>query len=181
MNIQIRKCGIEDLKILQSLGRETYFDTFKDFTAPVYMDAYLDEAFSTSKLKSEIEDPASDFFLLFKDDEIAGYMKTNEGDAQTEIKEEDSFEIQRIYVKREFQGLGLGRFLLEKAIEIAKEKRKSMVWVQVWTKNENGIGFYERFGFEKCGEADFYMGDEKQEDILMKLDLDELFLHRGKF
>jgi diamine N-acetyltransferase len=80
---------------------------------------------------------------------------------------EDSLEIERIYIRSKFQKLGLGKDLMNKAIEVAVEQGKNKIWLGVWEKNENAIAFYKKSGFVPAGSHSFYMGDEEQIDFIM--------------
>ncbi|MDQ0192799.1 ribosomal protein S18 acetylase RimI-like enzyme [Paenibacillus wynnii] len=53
----------------------------------------------------------------------------------------DSLEIERIYIKNKFLKQGLGKYLINKAIEIAIERKKETIWLGVWGKNESAITF----------------------------------------
>ncbi len=171
MTILIRRCTLEDLADLQSLAYQTYDETFRPANEPENIDAYLKAAFETSRLEGELLDPNSSFYFLYKDGTLSGYLKLNEKEAQTDFRDEDWLEIERIYVKQEFQGLGLGKLLIAKGLEIAREKEKPAVWLGVWEKNEKAIAFYTRMGFRRVGTHDFYLGSDRQTDYLMKLDL----------
>jgi ribosomal protein S18 acetylase RimI-like enzyme len=46
-----------------------------------------------------------------------------------------------------------------------------VLWLGVWEKNPNAIGFYERLGFKKVGTHAFRFGSEMQTDLLMALPL----------
>ena len=43
---------------------------------------------------------------------MAGYLKVNEGDAQTEQVVPNALEVERIYLKQDFQHQGLGLSLI---------------------------------------------------------------------
>ncbi len=58
-------------------------------------------------------------------------MKLNYGKAQTDFKEDDSIEIERVYVLSEFHGKDVGKKLLDKAIEMSREKNAKSVWLGV--------------------------------------------------
>lgn len=168
-----RQCTIEDLEVLQAFSRDCYYDTFAALNTPENMQAYLDEAFATEKLRAELLDPACTFVFLYQDDKLAGYLKVNEAAGQTDVHDETSLEIERIYVSRDFQGAGLGRALMERAIATARERGKTYVWLGVREKNERAIRFYERNGFRKFATHVFVMGDDAQTDWLMRKDLDQ--------
>ena len=109
--------------------------------------------------------------MLFRSDEILGYLKLNFKDAQTEKVEENYFEIERIYVLKAFLGQKIGQILFDKAIEIGREKNLEYVWLGVWEENHRAIKFYEKNGFKIFGKHDFVLGKDVQTDLLMKLKL----------
>ncbi|RJS56169.1 GNAT family N-acetyltransferase [Bacillus subtilis] len=167
MTINIKKCSREDLKILQEISVETFNDTFKDQNSSENMKAYLDSAFNTEQLEKELSNISSQFFFVYCHHEVAGYLKVNTDDAQSEEMGDESLEIERIYIKKEFQKHGLGKHLLHKALDIALECNKKKIWLGVWEKNENAVAFYKKMGFVQTGTHSFYMGDEEQTDFIM--------------
>ncbi|SDC81673.1 Ribosomal protein S18 acetylase RimI [Terribacillus halophilus] len=167
MTINIRKCCLEDVLMLQEISIETFHDTFKDQNSPENMKAYLDKAFNINQLEKELSNSLSGFYFIYKDEELAGYLKVNTGDAQSEKKDDESFEIERIYVRTIFQKQGIGRYLMNKAIDLATGLGKKTIWLGVWEKNLNAIAFYNKNGFVKTGAHSFYMGDEQQTDFIL--------------
>lgn len=171
MTIQWTKANLNDVQLLQELSIQTFNETFKDQNSPENMKAYLDKAFNLKQLEKEMTNDSSDFYFIYFNEELAGYMKMNTNDAQTENMGNDSLEVERIYIKRDFQKHGLGKYLLNQAIEIARKQDKRKIWLGVWEKNENAIAFYEKMGFIQTGAHAFYMGDEEQTDLIMTKNL----------
>jgi diamine N-acetyltransferase len=167
MTIIFKKCTLEDSSKLQEISYETFNETFKDQNSPENMIAYLERAFNLNQLEKELSIIASQFFFVYFNNEVAGYLKVNTKDAQSEEMGEESLEIERIYIKNKFQKHGLGKYLLNKALEIAMELNKTKIWLGVWEKNENAIAFYKKMGFVQTGVHSFYMGDEEQIDFIM--------------
>ncbi|QMV44635.1 GNAT family N-acetyltransferase [Cohnella cholangitidis] len=167
MMINIKKCTLEDLHVLQDLSVETFNETFKHQNSSQNMKAYLDKAFNLKQLQTELSNPYSEFLFIFFDTEVAGYLKINTYAAQSENMGTESLEIERIYVRKKYQNNGLGKYLINKAIEIATEKGKKKIWLGVWEKNANAIAFYKKYGFVHVGAHSFYMGDEEQIDFIM--------------
>ena len=75
------------------------------------MREYLEIEFSNEKLKSELMDENSEFHFAELDNETIGYLKINIGQSQTEIKDTNALEIERIYVLKEFHGKKVGQIL----------------------------------------------------------------------
>lgn len=173
MTIKITKCTLDDLHKLQGISYETFNETFKEQNTLENMKAYLEKAFNLKKLEDELSNPSSEFFFVYFNNELAGYLKVNINDAQSEDMGNEALEVERIYIKRDFQKHGLGKYLLNKAIEVAKVHNKTKVWLGVWEKNENAIAFYKKLGFVEIGAHSFYMGDEEQIDIIMTLAIQE--------
>jgi diamine N-acetyltransferase len=167
MTINLKKCTLEELRILKEISYETFNETFKDQNSPENMNAYLERAFNLKQLEKELSNIYSQFFFVYFNNEVAGYLKVNINDAQSEEMDEESLEIERIYIKSKFQKHGLGKYLLNKAMEIAMERNKKKIWLGVWEKNENAIVFYKKMGFVQTGAHSFYMGDEEQIDFIM--------------
>lgn len=167
MTMTIKKCKFEDLCELQKISVETFTETFKDQNSPEHLNAYLKKAYNLEQLEKELANRSSQFFFVYVNQEVAGYLKVNTDEAQSEAMGADSLEVERIYVKKKFQKHGLGKQLLNKALEIALEQKKKKIWLGVWEENENAIAFYQKQGFVHTGAHSFYMGEDEQVDLIM--------------
>ena len=132
------------------------------------MKQYLEDSFSTEKIKSELNNPDSYFFLAWENDDPVGYLKLNSGPAQTEPQNGDALEIERIYVKKSHHGRKAGQLLYDKAMEMAENLRKEYLWLGVWEENLRALNFYKKNGFETFGTHIFRLGDDEQTDLMMK-------------
>lgn len=172
MATTLKKCGSEDLAELLAIGIETFTDTFAAYNSPEDLQAYLDKAYDPEKLKEELSTEGSTFWLLYEEEELAGYMKVNVDAALTEELGADSLEVERIYIRPDFKRRGLGKYLIDKANEIAQAQGKGRIWLGVWEHNVNAIAFYEKMGFVHTGAHSFFMGDDEQTDFIMTKQLD---------
>lgn len=167
--MNMRKCGFEDWPLLQNFGREVFYATFAPFNKPENIRGYVEKAFHEETIKTELACPDSEFWLVTENDEVAGYLKVNFREAQTEPVGPDGMEIQRIYVSEHFQGKGVAQALMEKARERAEASGVGFIWLGVWEHNPRAVRFYEKNGFTAFGTHVFHMGDEAQTDIMMQL------------
>lgn len=172
-NIKIRKVTTNDLKELQKIGRLTFYETFASDNTEENMNKYLDEAFSLTKLMTELSDNNAEFYFATLDNKVIGYLKLNFGQSQTELQDNKAVEIERIYVLKDYHGTGVGQLLLDKAIKIARQKNAEYVWLGVWEKNLRAINFYKKNGFVEFDKHIFKLGNDEQTDIMMKLKLND--------
>ncbi|MFD0990236.1 GNAT family N-acetyltransferase [Mariniflexile jejuense] len=171
MNLSITLCNLSHLEALVEISRNTFINAFEKDNNPVDFLAYVNNAFSEDSIKKELLNPNMSFYFLYLDNQLVGYFKLNEKEAQTENLKAASIELERIYVISTFQGKKIGEFMINQAITISIEKNAAFLWLGVWEKNVNAIRFYERIGFKKFGSHNFYIGADKQIDLLYKLDL----------
>ena len=171
-SVIIIKSGEKDLETLQNIAIQTFTETFAEDNTEEAMKKYLEESFNTEKIKSELNNPDSLFYIAWEEDNPVGYLKVNSGKAQTELQDETSLEIERIYVKKSHHGKKVGQLLYNQALETARQLGKSYLWLGVWEKNLRAINFYSKNGFVEFDKHIFRLGEEEQTDLMMKKILD---------
>jgi ribosomal protein S18 acetylase RimI-like enzyme len=171
MSYSIRKASLQDLVFLQTIGRQTFTETFAQYNSAENLAQYLEQSFAIDKLTEELANTASAFYFAENDGQVIGYLKTNVGQAQTELKDEQALEIERIYVLQHYHGKKVGQLLYEKAVQIALEMKKQYVWLGVWEENKRALQFYKKNGFVEFDKHIFKLGEEEQTDFMMKLEL----------
>ncbi len=167
----ILTASFADVLEIQTLGIQTFRETYAAHNKEENIQACLDKAFAVEQLQKEMADNNSLWYVAMVETKYAGYMKLNFKNAQTELKDNNAIEIERIYVQQAFQGYKIGKALLQKAIKIARENRIQYIWLGVWEHNIKAQQFYKRNGFVPFAKHSFFMGDEEQTDWMMKLTL----------
>lgn len=92
--------------------------------------------------QGEILDEGGMIFYAWNNDEIAGtvsLLKTTE----------TSFELSKMAVTQNRQGLGIGKLLMEHAINAAKEAGAEKLILYSNTKLQTAITLYRKYGFEE--------------------------------
>ena len=164
----IEKITAQQLDILLPFAKKTFFDTYAHLSAPADFNAYSDAAFNGDKLLSELNNPNSSFYFAMMDNSPAGYLKVNYSDAQKEFQDQNTMELERLYVLSQYHNKQIGKQLLQFAIQAAHNKKLQYIWLCVWGENLTAISFYERNGFKISGTHTFPFGDEKDGDLIMK-------------
>lgn len=103
----------------------------------------FDEFWNSSILKSELENENSKYIVAKENNGIIGFA----GIIVTPV----DVEITNIVTKKSKRKKGIGKSLLDKLIEMAKELKSETISLEVNEKNNIAIHLYEKCGFEKVG------------------------------
>ncbi len=170
----IRRCNLNDVEQLQLIGRKTFDDTFGNTCTKEDMRGVLDLYFNTDQVKSELHDDADNFFFYEEDGVVKGYMRINaKHTCPLEFADDRKcIELVRLYVLKEYHGVGVANKLMEYAFDFARNKKYDMMYLSVWEYNFRARGFYEKHGFKNSGvENDFPLGSTPQTDFWFYKDL----------
>jgi len=166
--LSIRRVTKEDASIIADLGARTFEASFGEDNRPEDMEQYLVSSFSTEQIEADIADPASTFLLAHEEGEAIGYAMLREGKVPAPVNGPRPVELVRIYVEQEAIGKGYGSALMNASLETAGSNGNRMIWLGVWERNEQAIGFYEKWGFVKVGVKEFVLGSDLQTDLIME-------------
>lgn len=169
--INISKVTVNEVEKLRSISIQTFTETFSEENTENDMQKYILENLNSEKLNKELLTVDSEFYFIKVNQQIIGYLKLNSKKAQTEAQTDDSIEIERIYIIKEFHGKHYGKLLLQKAIDVALENHCIYIWLGVWEHNFKAIAFYKKNGFNQFDQHVFKLGEDEQIDLLMKLEL----------
>ena len=162
-------CSSDLVKVLCQISAKTFTETYGEQNTPENLQKYLEERLNTKQISDEIQTPETLFLLVELNHEIIGYARLRVN--LIENPDPKALEIERFYVEKAFHGQKMGAGLMQKCIDIAREKHYQSLWLGVWEYNPKAISFYEKQGFEIFGTHIFQLGDDAQTDYLMKKDL----------
>jgi diamine N-acetyltransferase len=170
MNIEIRFAAVEDAETLTRIAWKSFYDAFADHpkNAPDDLKSYMDEAFTQKTIAGELADNDITYFIAEIDGEMVGYAKLKRNSREDCTSGENPIELCRLYSVNEFIGKGIGKTLMLHCLKYAEENANDFMWLGVWEYNFRAQKFYEKFGFEKCGEHVFQLGKDPQIDWVLQ-------------
>ena len=77
-----------------------------------------------------------------------------------------------IYVRADYQGLGVGTMLMEASKTIAMRLHLGRVWLSVFEGNSPALALYRKTGFEESGRVPGWLQEGYVDEIFMTLKLD---------
>lgn len=81
----------------------------------------------------------------------------------------DDLEIKRLYLLHPFQGVGIGKRLMQEALSYARNQNCRRVLLEVYSGNTSAIAFYQRLGFVNVGKRSFKVINNYYEHIALAL------------
>jgi diamine N-acetyltransferase len=168
--LKIRSAASEDAETLTCIAWKSFYDAFADHpkNAPDDLKSYMDEAFSLEAISAELAERDVIYFVAEINSEIVGYAKLKQNSREDCVSGTNPIELCRLYSINEFIGRGIGKSLMLKCLEFAKERGHDFMWLGVWEYNTRAQDFYKKFGFEKCGEHIFQLGSDPQTDWVLE-------------
>ncbi len=163
----IRRGNLDDVALLQTIGRKTFDDTFGNTCTKEDMRGVLELYFNTAQVEMELLDDTDNFFFFEEDGVVKGYMRINAKHPfpLESVSNQNCVELVRLYVLKEFHGTGVANELMNFAIDYALENSFEIMYLSVWEYNFRARGFYEKHGFVNSGiENDFPLGTTPQTD-----------------
>jgi len=164
--MQIRRATLDDVTLISELGAKTFDQTFRGTCSDQDLEGILTEYYNEAQVESELKDEEDFFFILFENEEAAGYTRINLGrPAEKHFNNKKSAELMRIYFLNEFHGKGLATPLINYCFDFLKEKGYQQVYLSVWEHNERAKAFYLKHNFvDSKIENPFPLGDTPQMD-----------------
>lgn len=171
MKLDIRLANINDAERVAALARDTFIATFAEHNTAEDMAYYVDRSFSVENIRAELDDKSATFLWAEEQGIAAGYAKLRRGETTDCVTGKRPVELERIYADPELIGAGVGKLLLHTSIKMAIGEGFQTLWLGVWEHNTRAIEFYQRQGFVDIGSHAFMLGQDKQTDRIMQLDL----------
>lgn len=147
-SISIRRIKPEDNPFLAVIIR----NTLTEFGAAVPGTVFFDP--TTDALFELFQTPRSAYFVAEREGVILG----GGGIFPTEGLPGDTCELVKMYLLPEARGIGLGRTLIEKCLQLAAENDFSKVYLETLDELHFALKIYAKFGFEYLKAP---MGDSK--------------------
>lgn len=153
MNLIVRKVRIEDSRALAELQKKfcLLMDTFENGECGYSEGYYNDDSYKDELFEYDEERP---LYVAEINGAVVGFVEVYFEEDYIDIGKNTCI-IFNVYVLDEYSKTGLGKILVEKAVEIAKENIADSIYATVMVKNEKTKEFFSVIGFEKKGKQGY--------------------------
>ena len=164
----LRLCTADDSAMLSLVAGAAFLEAFAHDLSAADLLAHCRSHNSPEAFAKYLAQPTTRCILaeIEPGDAPVGYIVCCEPDLPVDLTPQD-YELRRIYLLHRFQGLGIGRALMDAAVEHAGRLGRTRLLLGVYGKNVDAIRFYERAGFTQVGEREFTVGSTTHHDVVM--------------
>lgn len=172
--MNLRQATHADVPELVAVGRTTFTDAFGHMYAASDLAGFLDTWRSPQGIAANIADPAISVMIAEDYGAIVAYCTTLFGkgfDERPEPKPMNPALLSQLYCTQATVGRGIGAALLEDCLAQARMRGCDAVQLSVWSGNDRAQRFYQRYGFAKVADIDFWVGNHRDDEFLYELRL----------
>jgi ribosomal protein S18 acetylase RimI-like enzyme len=159
---------LSDVPALSELAKRTWSDAFGDGVSPDEETAELEKTRSDTYFTNALR--KTTILVAEENSALLGYVQFGDvGIPEVQAQPGDQ-ELQRLYVDTALQRRGLGRKLMEAALQHPRLAEARRIFLQVWDTNDRAVRLYETLEFQKVGSTTFTIGSVVMEDLVMLLE-----------
>lgn len=167
----IRRGTPDDAQALSAFATRTFVDTYGAYNHPDNLRLHLAASYTVARQREELDDPRVVTLLAHSDGQLAAFAQLRRSEAPDCVTCDAAVELHRFYVDRIWHGQGISHALLAQVRRAARALGAATLWLKVWERNPRAIAFYAKSHFVDVGVTDFFVGNDRQTDRVLALDL----------
>ncbi|MDR6569624.1 GNAT family N-acetyltransferase [Chitinophaga ginsengisegetis] len=136
----VKTATVNDIPVIQDLTEKIWRPTYQSILTPEQIEYMIDMMYSTASLNKQITELQHQFLILQDDSTPIGFA------SYSTTGTPGIFKLQKIYLDGNYQGKGVGKFLLEQVAQQVKERGANILELDVNRFNK-AKQFYEKQGF----------------------------------
>ncbi|MBA3669000.1 MAG: GNAT family N-acetyltransferase [Sphingomonas sp.] len=164
-----RDAGAADLPVIDHLFRTSFGGTFGHLYNAEDLAFFL-AGFTPEAWQSVHDDPRFALRLAELDGRPVGYAKIGPM-ALPADHGPDAVQLYQLYLLDDAKGRGIAGELMEWVFTEARARGADALFLSVFVENQRARRFYQRHGFVDVGPYHFLVGDQADEDVVMKVAL----------
>jgi putative acetyltransferase len=154
MHLFLHRLTLQDLPLLQRLGRDTYEPYYPDVWHEGGMEWYLEHCFGTEVLRRELADPTIEYYVPMLEHQPVGIIKLHPNKPAPNGGCDNATHLEKLYLLPEFYGKGIGQLLIEQLCRRASAQGRAAIWLHVMHRS-GPLKSYEKAGFKVVGSVHF--------------------------
>lgn len=156
----IRAATEADIEAIRRIVRASWEADYPDILSRETAESGVDEWYSPDELTAELSHPRSVIAVFEESDAVMGFVHAITGETVGHVL--------RLYVAPAHRRQGIGRRLLDHAIDEMATLDHDRVAALVLAQNDLGVEFYRAAGFETVDDAETAIGGTAYRELRME-------------
>lgn len=166
-----RDATLQDVALIRNLADGVWQATYADILSPEQIEYMFEMMYSHDNIRAQMCEKNHHFIIISHNDVPCAYISI-------EPLGKGRYNFQKIYARREVQGMGVGRYMVEQGIEWVRRREAKQptshngsVVVELFVNRRNkAVAFYRHMGFEIVSTRDHAIGNDfYMNDYIMEL------------
>ena len=154
----------EDIEQLANLASEIWHEYWTVILSSQQIDYMVEKFQSETAIKSQIKNEKYIYHILKDNENIIGYFGVS--------YKNDYLFLSKLYIKKDFRGLGFGKIAFNEVKNIARKYNKQSIQLTVNKYNINTIEAYKKWGFKTIDDVVTDIGNGfVMDDYIMQFEL----------
>ena len=166
MSVTFRTPTIDDAERMAALGERAFVETFGHLYTPENLALFL-QNHSPETWRKDLSNPACAVRVGEAEGQAIAYAKLRPARPAGRITA-PAIELKQFYVLSGWQGSGVAQQLMDWVDRRGARRGAEELYLSVFTENQRAQRFYSRYGFEEVGRQKFMVGNQADEDIIMR-------------
>ncbi|MEC3911767.1 GNAT family N-acetyltransferase [Sphingobium sp. CR2-8] len=149
--------------------RETFLDGFAIPYPPADLALFEADSYGAATVARELADPTHATWVAeTADGQLLAYAHVGPCKLPHPEASTEQGELYQLYARNAAQGQGVGRALMDVALDWLAAEMPGPVWLGVWSGNDRALAVYEKRGFVKVGGYGFPVGTWTDREYILR-------------
>ena len=158
--MSLRLATLSDASSIAAISVEVWIGTYLKHGVSGFFADYALQEFTAAKTELLIIDPKQLILVSQNKDGIDGFIRVSRP-SLAPVEGCSDVEISTFYIQPRHHGKGIGKRLLDAALDHCRSISAPSVWLATNAENDPAIGFYLAQGFDHVGETHFRIEGEE--------------------
>jgi ribosomal protein S18 acetylase RimI-like enzyme len=150
---------------LRAMAQQAFSDAFAHLYEHDPFVEFLHKTYGPGgSMELDLRDPTIHWRVAVFDGCPIGYVKVSPLTAPAPSPKSDALELRQIYVLHAWHGRGVADCLMNWALDHARSRKATEIYLTVFDHNTRAKRFYSRHGFSEVGRCTFTLGNRIDDD-----------------
>lgn len=142
MNITLQPVTLANHDVLIQLMQRIYPPAYQHLWVNNDCNWYINSQYNLKQLTKELQEQNTDYFFINYNNKTNGILRLVHQKTQATTK------LHRLYLDQDYQGLGLGKMVMQLTYNFAKANQSSSIWLEAMATQVQALNFYKKNGFK---------------------------------